>query len=83
MNAHAETQRPVFDLPRQGVVGLLRMYKRFVSPFLPPAGRFHPTCSDYAGEVVSRYGVLRGGWLAIRRLARCHPFATGGFDPAP
>ncbi len=62
---------------------LLRAYKRFVSPLLPPACRFEPTCSVYAMDAVSRYGALRGSWLALRRLARCHPFNPGGWDPVP
>lgn len=68
---------------RDAVVGALRLYKRFVSPMLPPACRFHPTCSAYAAEAVARHGVVRGGALAVRRLARCHPFSAGGFDPVP
>lgn len=63
--------------------GVLALYKRFVSPLLPPACRFTPTCSEYARESVLRHGVLRGAWLALRRLARCHPFNPGGFDPVP
>jgi len=60
---------------------LLRGYKWVLSPLLPPACRYVPTCSEYALEAVERHGVLRGGWLAIRRVLRCHPFVRGGFDP--
>lgn len=60
---------------------LLRAYKRWVSPLLPPACRFQPTCSEYAFEAVRRYGAARGSWMALKRLARCHPWNPGGFDP--
>jgi len=66
---------------RTVVVGLLRGYKRYVSPLLPSACRFHPTCSEYMLEAVNRYGVLRGVGLGLKRLLRCHPFCEGGFDP--
>jgi len=59
----------------------LRLYKRWVSPSLPPSCRYVPTCSEYAMEAVERYGALRGGWMAFRRLLRCHPFVKGGLDP--
>ena len=62
---------------------LLGAYRRLVSPFLPPACRFHPTCSSYAAEAVRRHGALRGSWLAVKRLARCHPLCAGGIDPVP
>lgn len=68
---------------RRFVVALLRGYKRFISPLLPPLCRFEPTCSVYAMEAVSRYGVFRGLWLALRRLLRCHPLNPGGWDPVP
>ena len=66
---------------RELVTGSLRFYKRWISPMLPSACRFHPTCSEYMREAVERYGVLRGVSMGIRRLLRCHPFHAGGFDP--
>ena len=68
---------------RKAVIALLRGYKLFISPLLPPACRFEPTCSVYAVEAVELHGVLRGGWMALRRLMRCHPFHKGGYDPVP
>lgn len=65
------------------LIGLLRGYKKYVSPLLPPACRFEPTCSEYAMEAIELHGPARGTWMAIRRLLRCHPFSRGGFDPVP
>jgi len=59
----------------------LRGYKRYISPLLPPACRFHPTCSEYAYQALQRHGLLRGCLMAAGRLVRCHPFHPGGFDP--
>ena len=63
------------------IVTLLRAYKRWISPFLPSACRFHPTCSVYMLDAVTKYGAARGVWMGLRRLARCHPLNPGGLDP--
>ena len=68
---------------RGALVLLVRLYQRLVSPLLPPACRFYPSCSRYAIEALERHGALRGGLLALRRLGRCHPFHPGGLDPVP
>jgi putative membrane protein insertion efficiency factor len=62
-------------------IGLLRIYKRWISPLLPSACRFHPTCSEYMLQAVETHGVARGVWMGLRRLVKCHPFHEGGFDP--
>ena len=69
------------QLVKTCVVGLLRGYKWAISPLFLPACRYVPTCSEYAMEAVDRYGVLRGGLLAVWRVLRCHPFVAGGYDP--
>jgi hypothetical protein len=68
---------------RSLLVGAIRGYQYALSPLIGPACRFYPSCSQYALEALSRFGVLRGGWLSVRRLARCHPFHPGGYDPVP
>jgi putative membrane protein insertion efficiency factor len=68
---------------KQLVILVLKFYKRFISPSLPPSCRFYPTCSEYAMTAVSRFGVIRGGFLAIKRILRCNPYCKGGFDPVP
>lgn len=62
---------------------LVRGYKYGISPFLPVACRFLPTCSDYAAEAITRHGAIKGGWLALRRIGRCHPWGGHGHDPVP
>ena len=65
------------------LLALLGAYRRWVSPLLPPACRFYPSCSEYAHEALARHGVLAGSALTARRLARCHPWCQGGVDPVP
>ena len=69
------------QIPKFVLLQLLRTYKWAISPMLPAACRYQPTCSEYAMEAVERYGALRGGWLALGRVLRCHPFARAGYDP--
>ena len=68
---------------RQVIQILIRAYQLLVSPLLGPRCRFYPSCSQYALDAITQHGSLRGGWLALRRLARCHPFHSGGYDPVP
>lgn len=62
-------------------IGLIRFYQLFISPLFPPHCRFYPTCSQYALEAVKKYGAMRGGMMAIKRISKCHPFHKGGYDP--
>jgi putative membrane protein insertion efficiency factor len=68
---------------RRVFILLIRMYQAALSPLLPASCRYYPSCSAYAIQALEKYGALRGGWLALRRIARCHPFRAGGFDPVP
>jgi putative membrane protein insertion efficiency factor len=65
------------------VVLLIRFYQYAISPFLGRSCRYHPSCSEYAVEAVEKYGALRGSWLAMKRVGRCHPWHPGGYDPVP
>ena len=68
---------------RQGALLLIHLYQRWIAPALTPACRFFPSCSTYAAQAIEQHGLGWGVWLAIRRIARCHPYHPGGFDPVP
>ncbi len=65
------------------LLAMIRFYKRNISPHLPDACRYQPTCSQYAMTAIERFGALRGGWMAFKRIMRCNPFHEGGYDPVP
>lgn len=62
---------------------LIRLYQKLLSPFLGNNCRFHPTCSEYMAQAVTKYGVFKGGWMGVKRIGRCHPMHPGGYDPVP
>jgi putative membrane protein insertion efficiency factor len=68
---------------KQLFILIVRGYQLWIGPLLPPSCRYYPTCSVYALEALEKYGALRGGWMATRRILRCHPLHKGGFDPVP
>jgi putative membrane protein insertion efficiency factor len=65
------------------LISLIKLYQKVISPLTPPSCRFYPTCSHYGIEAVDKHGALKGSWLAVRRISKCHPFHEGGFDPVP
>jgi putative membrane protein insertion efficiency factor len=65
------------------LIFLVRVYRLMLSPILPPSCRYYPTCSAYALEALQKYGAVKGTWLAVRRVLRCHPWHEGGYDPVP
>jgi uncharacterized protein len=71
------------NLPRSAAISIVRVYQKLISPLFPPSCRFTPSCSSYAITSLQRYGVIRGGWLALKRVGRCHPWNPGGYDPVP
>ena len=68
---------------QRSLLALIRFYQRAMSPMMGDTCRFQPSCSDYAAEAIDRFGALKGSWLAVRRLSRCHPFGGSGYDPVP
>lgn len=65
------------------LMGVIRLYQQTLSRMMPPSCRFEPSCSAYGYEAIHKYGAIKGGWLAVKRVARCHPFNPGGYDPVP
>ncbi len=65
------------------LMGIIKFYQKAISPLTPPSCRFYPTCSHYGIEAIDKHGALKGSWLAVRRISKCHPFHAGGFDPVP
>jgi hypothetical protein len=83
-SAEQDTTAPVRPgLAARPLVALVNVYRRWISPFLPPSCRFYPSCSAYAVEALTVHGALRGSWLALRRLLKCGPWHPGGLDPVP
>ena len=76
MEKDSSTLRTAFKAP-------IKFYQRFISPMFPAKCRFHPSCSQYAIEAIDSHGSLKGGWLSLKRILKCHPFSEGGFDPVP
>ncbi|WP_379965229.1 membrane protein insertion efficiency factor YidD [Ectobacillus sp. sgz5001026] len=65
------------------LISIIQFYQNFISPLTPPSCRFYPTCSHYGVEAIKVHGALKGSWLTIKRISKCHPFHPGGFDPVP
>ncbi|MDR1015056.1 MAG: membrane protein insertion efficiency factor YidD [Coriobacteriales bacterium] len=71
------------EIPKNLALICITMYRHAVSPLLPPSCRYVPTCSEYALVAIERYGFLKGGWMSLKRISRCHPWHSGGYDPVP
>ncbi|MBL7987609.1 MAG: membrane protein insertion efficiency factor YidD [Chlorobi bacterium] len=91
MESQPQNHEPQTEVPpkkRRGPIAVgfltaIRGYQRFLSPMLPPSCRFHPTCSEYTRQAIEKYGAVRGTYLGVRRILKCHPFHPGGYDPVP
>ncbi len=73
----------IYTVSKQFLSSLIKGYRQFISPLFPPSCRFQPTCSQYALEAIDKFGGLKGSWLTVKRILRCHPFSPGGYDPVP
>lgn len=73
----------VFAIPKRIALGMVGFYRKYISPMFPPSCRYVPTCSEYAMIALQRYGFIKGSWMAIKRICRCHPWHPGGYDPVP
>lgn len=74
---------PNHNVFKQSAIAIVQFYRYFVSPILPPSCRFEPSCSQYMIEAIEQHGVIKGSWLGIKRISRCHPGCQGGYDPVP
>ena len=83
VEAPAGTETSPVRLSARAALGMIGLYRRFVSPLFPRHCRYEPTCSAYAADAIRVHGLVRGGWLAARRIGSCHPWGSGGFDPVP
>lgn len=75
--------KKIFQLLAMPLILLIKIYQLLISPLFPPSCRFTPTCSEYTLEALKKYGILKGGWLGFRRIIRCHPWGSSGYDPVP
>lgn len=82
-HSHSSDSRSLYSWPKRAALGLIWFYQSAISPFTPRACRFEPTCSHYAAQAIARFGVRRGGKLALKRICRCHPWGAFGLDPVP
>jgi len=77
----AQIKEHLTALPKYFAIACINMYRKFISPIKPPTCRFMPTCSEYALTAIKQYGAIKGGWMSVKRILKCHPWHPGGFDP--
>lgn len=73
----------ISSVPKRLALGMVGFYRKYISPMFPPSCRYVPSCSEYAMIALQRYGFMKGSWMAIKRICRCHPWHPGGYDPVP